>query len=78
MDTSTENIEECEEYEHDHRREIEDPGTITEAGLRGNGCEGPPELRRDHGRCIVHFDIDSFYAQVYLGARQGDVHLYTA
>lgn len=32
-------------------------------GLSGDNA-GPPELRQDHGRCIVHFDIDSFYAQV--------------
>lgn len=24
----------------------------------------PPEVKPDHSRCIVHFDIDSFYAQV--------------
>lgn len=28
-------------------------------------AEGPPELKPNHGRCIVHFDIDCFYAQVY-------------
>lgn len=27
------------------------------------GSPGPPELKPDHSRCIIHFDIDSFYAQ---------------
>lgn len=62
-----ENIEECEEYERGHGHEGEDAGaSMTVAGLRGGRAEGPPELRRDHGRCVVHFDIDSFYAQVGL------------
>lgn len=30
----------------------------------GGNTEPPPDLRPDHSRCILHFDIDCFYAQV--------------
>lgn len=30
----------------------------------GDNTEPPPDLRPDHSRCILHFDIDCFYAQV--------------
>lgn len=33
-------------------------------GLTGEAVDGPPQLKPDHSRCILHFDIDSFYAQV--------------
>ena len=35
-------------------------------GASGETEEGPPEVKPDHRRCIVHFDIDCFYAQARL------------
>lgn len=32
-------------------------------GASGGTQEGPPEVIPDHRRCILHFDIDCFYAQ---------------
>lgn len=32
-------------------------------GASGGAQEGPPEVKPDHRRCILHFDIDCFYAQ---------------
>lgn len=32
-------------------------------GASGGAEEGPPEVKPDHRRCILHFDIDCFYAQ---------------
>lgn len=32
-------------------------------GASGGTEEEPPEVKSDHRRCILHFDIDCFYAQ---------------
>lgn len=42
-------------------------GLWSESFSMGGGwleAEGPPEFKPNHRRCIVHFDIDCFYAQV--------------
>lgn len=50
---------------HDHENTAAESFATEAAG--GHQSEGeskrPPEVRPDHGRCILHFDIDSFYAQ---------------
>ena len=43
-------------------------GAEAAGGHQGEGeSKRPPEVRPDHGRCILHFDIDSFYAQAGAG-----------
>lgn len=67
--------EEEEEVEEDHHKREAGVDGVSSRPTRGSGgeefisladsnIEPPPDLKQDHSRCILHFDIDCFYAQV--------------
>lgn len=72
------NVAEEEEEGYREGKSLVDTTTTTmrKLGASGGITEPPPEVQLDHTRCIMHFDIDCFYAQVRDARRRMCIRTY--